>query len=202
MLRKTAVTLGTIACLILVAGPAGAKGISEARFSGPGLPPGGITITHGSYENLMQTGLLDLKSPTLSIYDMTRRDLGPAYQARYRMDYAPRHQLRQVVYPYANGGPVTFTPPGQHLGQDYESFQGGWYLAPTALLPFLVKNGFPEEAPGTKPERKVEVATAGLATGAESGSSDGWIWVVVGAVVVGLAATVLVARMAVRRRPD
>jgi hypothetical protein len=30
-----------------------------------------------------------------------RDQLGTPYGAKYRMDYAPRHVLRQVVYPYA-----------------------------------------------------------------------------------------------------
>ena len=45
--RVLAVALGVAGALSMLAGPAGAKGISSASFTGPGLPPGGIRVDVG-----------------------------------------------------------------------------------------------------------------------------------------------------------
>jgi hypothetical protein len=79
----------------------------------------------GNYNQLVKTGLIERKRKSLTALGLSRPDLGPAYRAEYRMDYAPRVTLHQTIYPYAKDGPVTFTPRGQHLGQDYESFRRG-----------------------------------------------------------------------------
>src|SRR5947199_361332 len=83
-----------------------AKGIGYAHFTGPGLPSGGITI-HGYFDALSLTGLTEPKMP---VPHLSRAQLGPAYPATYHVDYAPHPWLHQVLYPYAKGGPVTFTP--------------------------------------------------------------------------------------------
>src|SRR5919198_1893694 len=146
MVRRLFVAAIALGPAVLLALPASAKGISYAHFGGPGLPPGGVTI-HGDNEALPQTGLVELKGVPPSAVGLSLRDLGPAYRAKYRMDYWPRVALRQLIYPYAEGGPWTFTPRRQHIGQDYESFRGGWYHATAELLSFLIAHGFPKNAP-------------------------------------------------------
>ena len=195
MTRKLFVCAMVLTAVGVLALPAQAKGISYANFTGPGLPPGGLTI-QGDREELWMTGLLEYKGfapPTDE-----RQALGPAYQAVYHMDYAPKVALHQIVYPYAPGGPRTFTPFRQHVGQDSESFPGGWYHSSPQLLTFLLAHGFPREAPaGTAAtEKKVAVATVVQESG---GSSFTWLWTVIGLAVVG-SLVALNLRLRGRRR--
>jgi hypothetical protein len=124
-MRKLFAAVTAIGAVVLIASPVRAKGIEHAHFSGPGLPFDGVTIVRGNYNQLVKTGLIERKRKSLTALGLSRPDLGPAYRAEYRMDYAPRVTLHQTIYPYAKDGPVTFTPRGQHLGQDYESFRRG-----------------------------------------------------------------------------
>jgi hypothetical protein len=123
MLRSAIGAAVIVFTLPMIASPAIAKGINRAHFTGPGLPADGVTLIRA--RGIAQVGILAPKQGVLSALGVTRADLGTAYRARYYMDYAPRHVLRQLVYPYAKGGPITFTPRGQHIGADYESFRGG-----------------------------------------------------------------------------
>lgn len=132
--------------LLVPAAPAHAKGISYAHFSGPGLPARGLTLVRPG-PRVQRTGLVALKKGSIRALGAARGELGTAYRARYRMDYAPRHTLRQVLYPYARGGPITYTPRGQHIGSDYESFRGGWHRAGPPLLHLLMAHGFPSRDP-------------------------------------------------------
>lgn len=159
-----------LGAVVLVALPAGAKSISYSHFSGPGLPPEGVTI-RARHEALPDTGLVGPKGVPPSELGLSRRDLGPAYSAEYRMDYAPDVPLHQVVYPYAEGGPWTFTPRGQHIGQDHRSFRGGWYEASPDLLSFLIAHGFPEPTSAGTMESGTKQAAR---TGALQTSSGAW----------------------------
>jgi hypothetical protein len=70
--------------------------------------------------------------------------LGPRYAVEY-MDPCCGHQVHQDLYPYAPGGPWTYTPRGQaqQLFQMDLSAQQGWYHAPTALFSLLSHQGLP-----------------------------------------------------------
>jgi hypothetical protein len=179
MARRTIVAFMTFGVIAVLALPASAKGISWAHFTGPGLPPGGITVS-GERANapLWQTGVLETKSATASDLGMTRKDLGPAYRAVYRFSFAPGRTVRQVVYPYSPRGPSTYTPAGQELGANFGTLDAGWYYGSSELFGFLVKHGFPRHAP-------VVAAATSLRT---SGSGSGWLWPIV---VVGLAGMLL-----------
>ena len=191
-MKRMGLVVVVCAGIALLAPPANAKGIGYAHFTGPGLPPGGITI-HGYFDALSLTGLTEPKMP---VPHMSRAQLGPAYPATYHVDYAPHPWLHQVLYPYAKGGPVTFTPGGQHIGQDYESFPGGWYFALSDLVTFLTKQGFPRHDPTTQPERVIVAQPA--ADAASSGSWAGWPWILLG-IGVGLGVgTALVLRRRLR----
>jgi hypothetical protein len=144
MCRRAIGVAAIVLALWTAANSAMAKGIERAHFTGPGLPAEGVTLIRA--RAISQVGLVAPKW-ALSALGVARADLGTAYRARYRMDYAPRHVFRQIVYPYAKGGPITFTPRGQHIGQDHESFRGGWYAARPCLLRLLVTHGFPSHDP-------------------------------------------------------
>jgi hypothetical protein len=141
MAQRLFAVVTVLGIVVAVASPTSSKGINHAHFSGPGLPSSGVMIVPGEYHRLELTGLIGPKKKGLSTLGLSRRDLGLVYRAQYRMDYAPDVMLRQLIYPYAATGPITFTPRGQHIGRDYETFRGGWYSAPPELLRFLVSKG-------------------------------------------------------------
>ena len=73
----------------------------------------------------------------------SRPDLGPRFTAVYS-DPCCGFRVRQFLYPYARGGPWTYTPAGQHgdlfqmnMTDVVHRPPGGWYRAP-ALLTELV----------------------------------------------------------------
>jgi MYXO-CTERM domain-containing protein len=177
------------AAMVLIQAPqASAKGIDHAHFAGPGLRAGGVTIIRG---DLQETGLLKMKNNSLVSLGISRRELGPAYRANYRMDYAPRATLHQVVYPYAQGGPITFTPRDQHIGQDYESFSGGWYAARPGLLAYLIARGFPRFDPTDHVKPPSSAVGASQTTSTPSG---GGTWMMGAAALTVLGAVALLVR--------
>src|SRR5438034_3725493 len=120
-MRRT--LIGSIAfamgALILLATPAGAKGFSSARFSGPGLPPGGITIRGGPGDGpangmLFQSGVFESKTAGPWTYGLDRSDLGAPYRMLVAPDWDPTAHMVVVLFPYAHGGPWTYTPPDQN----------------------------------------------------------------------------------------
>ena len=92
--------------------------------------------------------------------------------------------IRQDLYPYAAGGPVTYIPAGQTLFETRQTV-GGWYRATPDVKGVLVRAGLPESAPSDGP-------------GGGGGSFDAR-WLGLGmALTLGLA---LAAAHVVRRRP-
>ena len=198
MLRRLLVTTIALGAVFLAASPASAKGISYAHFTGPGLPSGGLSL-RGERQPLWETGVMEQKGPSLSYFDVSADGLGPAYRATYRMDFAPGRTIRQVVYPYAQGGPVTYTPTGQTLGSDFGGpLQGGWYQGSTELRRFLVAQGFPHRSAQVATHRVSAARPAVQKT--SGGSGTGWLWAVMAAVLLALATTVLVLRRTGRAR--
>jgi hypothetical protein len=123
--------------------------------------------------------------------------LGPEYHASYRYDFAPGGLVRQMVYPYADGGPWTYTLPGQDLRYDRRLSMGsvppGWHQASDGLLAFLVRHGFPSHDTTIGEAKRRSVAATPVGAEQPSGST-GWTWgAVAGAVVLALAMTLVVA---------
>jgi hypothetical protein len=54
-------------------------------------------------------------------------------------------KVRQEVYPYAAGGPVTYTKPGQPVFD--QTTRGGWYRSSDSLRQQLTSLGLPDKAP-------------------------------------------------------
>ena len=136
--------------------PAQAKGVTSATFTGPGLPPGGITITTEDGNGGAGPPGPALTEGLASVFDdfklnappVAESDLGPAYHATLAFDFAPR-PLRAILYPYADGGPTLFIPGGQELGPEFEvpTLPGGWTATDRTFLDTLIELGFPETAP-------------------------------------------------------
>ena len=184
MIRRSIVGAATLVAVVILALPASAKGIRQARFTGPGLPKGGITITgdHGPLE-----GLGTLTDPGLKSARPFSGATGPAYRVTLVFDFAPGQPVHQVLYPYAAGGPRTYTPPNQGLGGSFLDI--GWYQGSPDLLPFLIRSGFPAHAPLVAPDGSPSSPTAT--------SWPAWAWVLV-AMAMGGVLLLVAARQ--RRR--
>ena len=76
-------------------------------------------------------------------------ELGPRYDVSYVVPGPSTDTLRQQLYPYASGGPVTYMEPGQEFWSDQRT-HGGWLRASAGLKSMLVQAGLPRTAPGTR----------------------------------------------------
>lgn len=147
-MRRLAFAGATGALLVLMALPAQAKLTGEATISGPGLPGGGSITVDGdgsprsgwaAFSALLDLGAVGMEKPPT-------RDLGPRYEVVLEMRQ-PRQEedLVKHLYPYAEGGALLYTPPGQKL---YDvRIRSGWAAATTRLMDLLVEAGLPESAP-------------------------------------------------------
>jgi hypothetical protein len=136
--------------------PAQAKGVTNASFTGPGLPPGGITVRTddgnggaGPLGHALMEGLASVfEDYKLDAPPVPKSDLGPEYRATLAFDFAPK-PLHATLYPYADGGPAMFIPAGQELGPEFEvpTLPGGWTATDATFRDTLVELGFPETAP-------------------------------------------------------
>jgi hypothetical protein len=147
------------ACLILaitaLAFPVTAfgKGPSEAVMSGPG-GGGGISFPGGGESGGTPLGDLTQQAgffaatfgqePDPMLASRPKSNLGPKYTITYTVP-GPNNELdklRQDVYPYAPGGPVTYMEPGQGFFGT-ERTRGGWFQATSQLKETLIAAGLP-----------------------------------------------------------
>jgi hypothetical protein len=202
-----ALFVGLMALLMVaVAGPASAKvpmAIVDSNITGPGPGDGGsgIRIDGPAADQMWESGIVnDSKWSSLSEFGVAQGDLGPRYLVTHRVLFGSGPEddvLRQELYPYAKGGPVTYTPPGQELLSDAARIPivAGWYEASPEFLEFLVQHGLPATdplAPVADPAPRNEPAADPA-----SGQPAAWMWVIIG--TVGLAALSLAAPR-IRRR--
>jgi hypothetical protein len=159
--RTFLVAAVSIAALGLVfAAAAGAKGPSAAKIEGPGLssplvlqgdgegpgsPLGDLTQQAGFFSAMFGQRL----DPMLGLRPASI--LGPRYRVTYTVPGPDNtaDTIRQDLYPYSQGGPVTYTQPGQ-LFFGREHTRGGWYRGDSTLKALLVKAGLPAQAPAVK----------------------------------------------------
>ena len=183
---------------VVIAGPASAKAsIAAANITGPGLKAR-LRIeapdTKGLWESGIDVagGLDDTRANSVEELGLTPGDPGPRYLVTYRFDFSDV-LIRQDLYPYAKGGPVTYTPPGQELNVGINmSIIAGWYQSSLGFFRYLVDHGLPETNP------VASVATREPAPDTAPGAQTApWAGIVV--VLVGLAPLSLAA-LAVRRR--
>jgi hypothetical protein len=158
-----------------------AKGASAATIdgSGPGGlgngPNGPITLRGdgepGSGTDL--SALADLsglfpamvgQSPDPMLAAAPTKQLGPRCTITWTIPdgSGTARKVRQEVYPYAAGGPVTYTKPGQPVFD--QTTRGGWYRSSDSLRQQLISLGLPNRAP-------LAAASGGSAASAAGGSS-------------------------------
>jgi hypothetical protein len=129
--------------------------------------------------------------------------LGPRYTITWRFpDPAggKDRKLRQRVWPYAAGGPVSFTPAGQAVLDTTSS--GGWYQGFDGLRAQLIELGLPNR----KPLAPAATATPAPAAPAPASpqpapaTAPSAAWPRAAAVVAGLLVLVAAAAVSLRRR--
>ena len=140
-----------VVSVLAVASPAVAKGTSTVTVKGPGVArpisldgegTGKLTQAAGLYRAVFHEpgSVVESRRP--------KGKLGPRYVATYGWLVAQDRTkpVRQELYPFADGGAWTYTPPRQRVFETEAPFQGGWYRAGPALTDLLVSFGVP--APG------------------------------------------------------
>jgi hypothetical protein len=182
----------SIAAAITLAAPALAKGPSQARITGPRLTHaivvsgGGEPGEQGSLARLAeQTSLFTvlfgtgagLPPPARLRAAPPKGSLGPRYTVVYTVpgvDPRPGEEfgrVRQVLYPYAAGGPVIYTPPGQRgFGQNLQ--EAGWLRGSAQLTHTLTELGVPLKS-GAVPLKSGAKAAQQIATHAAAAQPAG-----------------------------
>jgi hypothetical protein len=168
-----------------------AKGPTGASISGPGSG-GGLNIT-GDGESggtplgdvTEQAGFFPAaygQEPDPMLPARPQGDLGPKYTINYDVPDGEGtvSHIQQDVYPYANP-PATYMKPGQQIF-DMET-HGGWFQADPQLKNTLVSAGLPATAPPASSDGSSSFPT-------------GLVGVLLAALVLGAATTVVVRRRA------
>jgi hypothetical protein len=133
---------------------ASAKGPTEGSISGPGFSKVVKVLYDGgggsAGDKLTQaSGFFPAafgQSPDPMLHRKPAGPLGPRYTVAWKVPGGggATFRLRQELYPYARGGAVTYTRPGQPIFG--ASTRGGWYRDPE-LKRTLVSLGLPTRAP-------------------------------------------------------
>ena len=152
-MRTKAAVLVLIVAVLALAAPAHAKGPSEGTIEGEGLDapiaiewgegtPGGDRIIEdvGFFEATF--GMV----PSRMLAEAPTADLGPKLTIHWTVPGPDGldDEIVQDLYPYADGGPVTYTPPGQAFFE-IERTKGGWFRGPERLVATLTSLGLPEQ---------------------------------------------------------
>jgi len=135
---------------------ASAKGPSEGTISGPGFSKTVNVLNDGGGgspgDNLTQaSGFFPAafgQSPDPMLHGRPSGSLGPRYTIVWKVPNGggENYRFRQDLYPYASGGAVSYTKPGQSIFGARS--QGGWYRD-AGLKSTLVALGLPRQAPSS-----------------------------------------------------
>ncbi|HEY7018696.1 MAG TPA: hypothetical protein VH297_09555 [Gaiellaceae bacterium] len=152
-----------------------AKGPSEGAIAGPGFSKTVKVLYDGGGgspgDNLSQaSGFFPAaygQSPDPMLHGKPAGALGPRYTVVWKVPGGggKSYRLQQVLYPYARGGAVSYTRPGQSIMGT--TSHGGWYRD-TGLKRTLVALGLPKQAPNSSSGPSLALI-AGLAAAAALG---------------------------------
>jgi hypothetical protein len=146
-------------CALVLPAAALAKGPTAATITGPGLAKplklGGRTgwrpgsamealVRYGGFFQVAWGG-----QPNRTLWKSPTRHLGRRYRVVYLVPGPSGRddRIRQDLYPFAQGGPVTYTPAGQRFFGTKRTL-GGWFRAQRQLTRALVAAGLPRPVPG------------------------------------------------------
>jgi hypothetical protein len=161
MKRRVLAVLALAALLLAVPTAARAKGASAATIGGGGsggLPRGPITLK-GDGEPGSGSDLANLAEMAGVFAVLFEDGPGGVLEAAPTGPRGPRYtitwtfpngaggedKVRQSVWPYAAGGPVTHMPSGQPVFDSQTN--GGWYRGSDSLRLTLISLGLPERRP-------------------------------------------------------
>ena len=203
-----------VLALLLAAVPtaAQAKGASAATISGggPGGLPGGPITLEGEGEPGSGTDLANLAEEAgvfallfedgpggelASAPSATRR--GPRYTITWTFPNGAgtEDEVRQSVWPYAAGGPLTYMASGQPVLD--ATTKGGWFQASDTLRQSLVTLGLPSRQPLAAPAPHVGARPRRPRRRGRPRPAAVWPWVAAG---IGLLVVVAAAVVTARRR--
>jgi hypothetical protein len=176
MRKALSVAVGVVVAMA-AALPAQAKIEGTAFIDGPGISGGaggsggGGSIRMDGSDGAGYPVLAGMLEPGRYLTVRPDGDLGPRYEARLVIT-APKGQpdVTQHLYPFAEGGPVLYTPPGQKFVMSATGeAPRGWYDAPPKLIRELHLRGLPTTCglPTTSPA--VTSPTDGTAATPSSG---------------------------------
>jgi hypothetical protein len=219
MIRRICVVAAVAGLAVLMmAGPAAAKGADQATITGPGISTPivvGGDGEPGSTEGLGQLG--DASGLFVAMFGPDSSGamalsstaptgpLGPRFELTYRVPGGnPKPDtLKQDAYPLAAGGPVTFTAAGQPVLGTRTT--GGWYRAPDTFRSLLTSLGVPGlTAAEATPNRlqPTSVANAANAANAANTANVGTVapshrtrWLVIAAGAIGVCVAVMVVAL-------
>jgi hypothetical protein len=211
MQRRALAVLTLVVLLLAVPTAAQAKGASAARISGGGSGglPGGPIDLEGDGEPGAGTDLANLAEET-GVFSLLFEDgpggelaaapagaRGPRYTITWTFPNGAgtEDKVRQLVWPYAAGGPLTFMASGQKVLDG--TTKGGWYQASDSLRLRLIQLGLPDRQPVAAGPAPATPAAPAPATPDPAPAT--WPRVAAGIGVLLAGATVLV--LARRRRP-
>ena len=154
--RRCLALVVLVGALLAIPNGALAKGATSATIQGPGLSRPITVRGEGEPGTGGQLAELSLRAGLFAAMFGSGADqgellaarpagnLGARYTVRYTVpvDNNASVQVVQDLYPYAAGGAVTWTSPGQPLWSD-QKVVGGWFRAPATLQPMLVSLGLP-----------------------------------------------------------
>ncbi|CAN5261539.1 hypothetical protein BH20ACT22_BH20ACT22_18150 [soil metagenome] len=134
--------------------------LTEVDVRGPGIT-GSVNLSREELGVVRSE-----RSPVaLALVELSRKhpldspadELGPRYYLAYHMNLGAAPDMRSAtvavqLYPYAEGGPLAYTPGGQELwsgpGSRSDSYRlpAGWYRYPSALVDRMHSHGLPSKA--------------------------------------------------------
>jgi hypothetical protein len=174
-----------------------AKGPVGVGVDGPGLDEPLVVDVNSAAADVMWA-LQELVGPLAGPETLpapARGDLGPAYQLTWFMSEArDRDRVRQDVYPYADGGPMVQTLPGQT--EWHQLVLVGWSRAGADLAEVLTRLGVPLSEP-TSADAEVPAMTPVDRDPVEPATDPPWL--VVSAAIAALIAVVGVAALVARK---
>jgi hypothetical protein len=214
MSRRAALAMLALALLLAVVPTAAhAKGATAATISGggPGGLPGGPISMKGDGEPGSGSDLSTLAEDS-GLWSLLFEDGAPGSLAaaptpaaqrgpRYTITWTfpngagTEDKVRQLVWPYAAGGPVTYLAPGQKVLDT--TTEGGWYQASDALRTSLIALGLPNRPALTAPAAPAPASPAPATPAQPAPTPALWPKVAAGVALLLLAA---VAVVLVRRR--
>jgi hypothetical protein len=219
MSRRAVLVMFALALLLAVVPTAAqAKGASAARISGGGsggLPGGPITMKGdgepGSGSDLStlaeEAGMWAVlfeggPAGALATAPTPAAQRGPRYTITWTFPNGAGTEdlVRQSVWPYAAGGPVTYLARGQRV-LDTRT-EGGWYQASDVLRTTLITLGLPNRPALTAPAPAAPASPAAAEPATPAPSAQAapaparWPWIAggVGLLLVAAVAVVLVLR--------